>query len=153
MKVLGPVPSEVRQWAAPALWARLQAILSGGADALDADAQAAEAMRVLSAYRVAGLDVSVEAIAYVLRAAARAEGEAFILASAKARRRQAGVCELYGLLASALAARGESPPPDICGLVLPHFERAGRWREALALPHAAPSVTCFSHGIDKEANE
>ena len=67
---------------------------------------------------------------------------------------QEHICELYGLLERQLGAQDGAPRPDadVCELVLPHYERAKRWREALALPHVQPSAECFSRAIERECN-
>ena len=67
---------------------------------------------------------------------------------------QEDICELYGLLERQLGAQDGAarPDADVCELVLPHYERAKRWREALALPHVQPSAECFSRAIERECN-
>jgi hypothetical protein len=67
---------------------------------------------------------------------------------------QEHICELYGLLERQLGAQDGAPQPDadVCELVLPHYELAKRWREALALPHVQPSAECFSRAIERECN-
>ena len=67
---------------------------------------------------------------------------------------QEHICELYGLLERQLGAQDGAarPDADVCELVLPHYERAKRWREALALPHVQPSAECFSRAIERECN-
>jgi hypothetical protein len=97
---------------------------------------------MLSVHHRAGLEVSATALECVLRAAAPFSAL------------QEHICELYGLLERQLGAQDGAPQPDadVCELVLPHYERAKRWREALALPHVQPSAECFSRAIERECN-
>ena len=131
------VPHAVIEWSALALRARLNALCAPGAPVEAAQ----EALAQLARHRAAGLLPEVEDLLVVLRAAA-AHGDL-----------RTSAIRLFEELAAARHAQGTDAPAEACALVLPLYEAAQRWREALNLPHVQPSAYAFSRALELECDQ
>ena len=56
-------------------------------------------------------------------------------------------CALYEDFKS---ATGRAPPSTACAAVLPLYESAGRWQDAVAVPQVVPSAEAFSRALELE---
>ena len=128
-------PPEAAPWAVPALWARLFGLLGTHA-APDAEVTS-EALSLLDRYRAAGFAPSAVQSLLVLRAAAAVPSL------------QDAATRLFEVTDAAERAAGRTASEEMCALVLPLYERAGRWRDALALPHVTPSSFAFSRALEE----
>lgn len=136
-------------WTRATLWARLSGELAGSSysdnaeepSAEDAPAAAEAVLALLSAHAAAGLTPSVAAMLLVLRA------------SAPHPSLRDEACGVYFDLAAACESAGTQPPAEACALVLPLYEAAGRWGDAMGLPHVRPSAYTFSRATEAECEQ
>ena len=125
-------------WASAVLWGRLHGLLRARADG-KGEAAALDALEVLMRHEGAAIPASMRACLLVLRALAShptLHGEA---------------CKLFERLAAQTTA--EELPVEACQIVLPLYEAAGRWRDALNLPHVTPSAYAFSRALELDCDQ